>query len=216
MAWEYGGGSNPLIALLLPHVGSLPSEFVERVWGPLRFLPLGWCDKIFRMCRTPSLPLARNTLAGQALDAGATHLLWVDSDTVCESPPDPNEALRLLYLCDAPIAACLYRAKQKTGFNYAAWKKVEGGYAPIKQFTGNWFSVDVTGLHFCLIKREVFEKIPRPWFHWEDPGEISEDFHFFENAKKFGYETRIFAGVRMSHIGALKVKSDGSVSMPEV
>lgn len=216
MAWEIFERKKPKIALLLPHLGNLPSEFVEKVWGPLRWIPLVWCDKMPFMCKTPSLPVARTLLAQQALDAGATHLLWIDSDAVCESPKDPNEALKLLYSCDFPISACLYVAKQKVGFNYAAWKKVEGGYTPISQFSGNWFPVDVTGLHFCLIKREVFEAVPKPWFHWEEDNAVSEDFYFFEQAKKVGYEVRIFSEVRFSHLGDLKVLSNGKVTTRDV
>ena len=221
MAWERERGpvvvsEKPRIALLLPQTGNLPAEFVEKVWGPLRWVPLDWCEKIPRICRVPSLPLARNILAQQALDAGATHLLWVDSDGAMEAPPDPNEALRLLYQCDAPIAACLYRAKQKIGFNYAAWVKTEGGYTPIWQFSGNWFPVDVTGMHFVLIKREVFEAVKKPWFHWEEDEAPSEDFYFFERAKEAGYQVRIFSEVRLSHLGELKVLSDGSVTTRDV
>lgn len=218
MAWEHETvrvSEKPKIALLLPHRESLPAEFVESVWGPLRNVPVAWCDKIPRMCRTPSLPVARNMLAQQALDAGATHLLWVDSDGVMETPQDPNEALRLLYQCDAPIAACLYRAKQKTGFNYAAWNRVPGGYTPIESWTGNWFPVDVTGMHFVLIKREVFEKVPKPWFHWEEESP-SEDFFFYERATEAGYQVRIFSEVKLSHLGELKVLVNGSVTTRDV
>jgi len=219
MAWEHLPSKKfrkPSIALLLPHTGSLPAEFVEKVWGPLRWVPVDWCDKIPLMCRVPSLPLARNILAQQALNAGATHLFWIDSDHVFERPEDPNEALRLLYLCGASIVAGLYRAKQKVGFNYAAWIKIEGGYTPIKEWTGNYIRVDVTGLGCCLIKREVFEKVPKPWFHWEEEDAISEDFYFFEKAKQAGYEVRVFSEVRLSHIGTLKVLSDGKVTTPDV
>ena len=218
MAWEREpsiASEKPRIALLLPHTSTLPAEFVDSIWGPLRHVPVAWCDKIPRMCRVPSLPVARNMLAQQALDAGATHLLWVDSDGVMESPTDPNEALKLLYQCDAPIAACLYRSKQKTGFNYAAWNRVKDGYTPIASWTGNWFPVDVTGMHFVLIKREVFEAVPKPWFHWEEESP-SEDFYFFEKAAKAGYGVRIFSEVKLSHLGELKVLSSGKVTTRDV
>lgn len=222
-AWEHNPTTSvtsltikPKIALLLPHVGNLPSEFVEKVWGPLRWVPLDWCDKMPFMCKVPSLPLARNILAQQALDAGATHLLWIDSDAVIETPQDANLALKMLYELDYPISACLYVAKQKVGFNYASWKKVEGGYTPISQFSGNWFPVDVTGLHFCLIKRNVFEKVSRPYFHWEEEDAVSEDFYFFEKAKKVGYEVRIFSEVRLSHIGIFKLSADKTITTLDV
>jgi hypothetical protein len=150
------------------------------------------------------------------LNAGATHLFWLDSDHVFENPQNPNEALRLLYMCDAPIAAGLYRSKQKAGFNYAAWVKTDKGYTPIQSWTGNWVRVDVTGLGCCLVKREVFEKVPKPWFHWEEEDAVSEDFFFFEKARAAGYEARIFSEVRLSHLGDLKVLSDGGVTTRDV
>jgi len=132
-----------------------------------------------------------------------------------ETPLDPNEALRLLYERDVPIAACIYRSKQKAGFFNAAWIKTPGGYTPVDSWTGNWFPVDVTGMHFVLIKREVFEKVPKPWFSWET-GPPSEDFYFFEKAKEAGYEIRIFSEVRLSHLGELKVLSTGEVTTRDV
>ena len=226
MAWEHdiapsatsltAKTAKPKIALCLPYTEALSPEFVEKVWGPLRWIPLEWCDKIPFMCKTQSLPMARNILSQQALDANCTHLLWVDSDSVIENPPDANQALKMLYQCDAAISACLYRAKQKQGFNYAAWKKQGDGYTPIQSWTGNWFPVDVTGLHFCLIKREVFEKVSKPYFHWEEDTAVSEDFYFFEKAKQVGYDVWIFSEVRLSHLGALKVLSNGKVTTRDV
>jgi len=216
MAWEYTEEKKVYIAILLPHTGNLPSEFVEKTWGPLRFKSVEWCDKLPLMCRVPSLPLARNILAQKALDAGVDYLFWIDSDHVFEKPEDPNEALKFLYLCDSPIVAGLYRAKQKTGFGYAAWIRVREGYTPIQEWTGNFITVDVTGLGCCLIKREVFEKIPKPWFSWEREDAVSEDFYFFEKAKEVGYEVKIFTDVRLSHIGTLKVKIDGEVTTLDI
>lgn len=214
MAWEHL--KKPKIAVLLPHQGTLPSEFVEKVWGPLRFQAVAWCDKLPLICRVPSLPLARNVLAQQALDGGIDYLFWIDSDHVFETPQDPNEALRLLYQCNAPIACGLYRAKQRIGLNYAAWMKAEGGYIPIQSWTGNWIRVDVTGFGCALIKAEVFRAVKPPWFHWEEANAPSEDFYFWERAAKAGYEVRILTDCKLSHIGVLKVKTDGSVTTLDV
>ena len=215
MAWEQESlVDKPRIAILLPYRQSLYAQFVESIWGPLRFIGVPWCDKIPKMSDAVSLPLARNALVEAALELDVTHLLWLDSDGVMETPEDPNEAMRILYKCDAPIAACLYVAKQASGFNYAAWMKAPEGYTPIVgwQEGTNWISVSATGLHFCLIKREVFENVPKPWFHWNETGKPSEDFYFFEKAKEAGYEVRIRTDVRLSHLGVLKVRSDKRIT----
>ena len=64
-------------------------------------------------------------------------------------------------------------------------------------------------------KREVFEKIPYPYFKW-DKESPSEDFYFCQKAIEHGYEIRVFTDVKCSHIGMLKVKSDGSFSTLDV
>jgi len=213
MAWETNSQKKPLIAVLLPYTGSLPTEFVQRTWLPLH-TAIPWAIKQSFPCRVPSLPLARNALVKKALETTAEYFLWVDSDAIPESPTDPNESLRMLYECNAPIAACLYVAKQREGFNYAAWvhAKEKRGYLPIESWTGNWIEVAVTGMHFVLIKREVFEKVPKPWFHWEMEDESSEDFYFYEKANKAGYKVHIFTDVKFSHIGTLKLHTDKKIT----
>jgi hypothetical protein len=231
MAWNEANpqGKKPVIGMLLPYQTIFTSEFVMKTFIPLH-TPLPWCDKKLFMSKAPSLPLVRNTLAQQALENGCDYLLWIDSDVIPESPTDVNEALRMLYSCNAPIAACLYRAKQITGFHYAAWIKrdkvaplpqdanpqMKIGYVPMQSWTGNWVTVDVTGMSFTLIKREVFEKTPKPWFHWDLPDERSEDFYFFDKAAQSGFPIGILTDVKFSHIGTLKVLTSGEIKMLEV
>jgi intein/homing endonuclease len=64
-------------------------------------------------------------------------------------------------------------------------------------------------VHNCMIKREVFEKVEAPWFVWNDIGENSEDFYFFEKARQAGYGTKVMTEIKLSHIGDLVVTFDG-------
>lgn len=228
------GGIKPTIAIAMPHIATWSAEFVEAMWNPLKSLPLPWCHKIYFLCRVPSLPTARNTLVQEFLKTKADYILWLDSDMMPEEPTDPNVALQMLYNAlqetGEHIAAGLYRAKQVHGFNYAAWQetaKPDGSptFTPLMEWPSNinWFSVDVTGLGFCLMKRKVFEdmaaagygKPGKQFFHWEDPNSMSEDFYMFSKARKeFGYKAWIFTRVRLSHMGGLVVKTDEMVKCP--
>lgn len=219
MAWE-NKGSKTKVALCFPHRGTFEPAFVESIYGPLRYRIVDFCDKLVIPGGSPyGLVVARNALAKQALDMGADYILWADSDMILEQPADANEALQIMLSFNVPIVSGVYMAKQAQGFGYCIWVKAQGesawavhGYESVPQWTGNWFNVDVVGLGWCLIRREVFEKVPQPWFHWDTEDEPSEDFHFFEKARKAGYEVKVFSDIKLSHIGKFKIKSDRTVT----
>lgn len=220
----------PKVAVCIPFNGNWIPEWVERMYLPLMYQPINWCQKLAFLTRVPSISVARNTLIEQALNINADYALFVDTDVVMEQPSDPNAALSQLYQTinktkdtnspnykDARIVSGLYRAKQKTGYSYAMWLKNQGtGFVPIANWQGNWLSVDVVGMGFTLIDLKVFKDIPKPWFVWNEPNSISEDFFFCRLAKEHGYDVRVFTDVKLSHLGTLKVKTDATIIVPEV
>lgn len=217
--------NTPKIAIAIPYNGKFEPEWVEKTWRHLRCTPLNWCTKIVFYSKVPSLPVARDSLVNQALQTDCHYVFFLDSDMIFETPEDPNVALDTLYQCmnkdpnskEGKIVSGLYRAKQKQGFGWAAWMKVhEKGFTPIQNWTGNWIKIDATGLGCCLIDMCIFRNIPKPWFYWEVQGDISEDFYFFQLAAKFGYDTHLFTDVKLSHLGGLKVKSDGTIVIADM
>jgi len=228
MAWEVTEQTKPFVEICVPHWGKVDLEWVEKTYSPLRWFAQQDFDKHTNLLRgILNLDTERNELVKEALkNPKATHFLFLDTDIIVEEPSDPNQALRMLLLCDAPIASGIYRARGKSHyvpklrtFTYAMWTKNRkgDGYLPVGGWTEgtNWIKVDAIGLGFCLIKREVFEKIPYPWFKWDKPSP-SEDFYFCELLQKHSYEIRVLTDVKCSHIGMLKVKPDGIVITLEV
>jgi len=230
------------MAVLFPHRGLWHAEFVEATWKPLTMARLDWCDKNFHLCRVPSLPNARNTLVQQFLNGTDEYCLWIDEDMIVETPTmkmgevelgDPNRAMYLLYQAlkesGESIATGLYRAKQKHGFHYAIWNAVtkpdgEIGFQHIQKWNppeANWFSVDVTGLGFCVMHRRVFEALrdagygtnEKPFFHWEHPGSRSEDFDMLMKARELGFKTWCLTDVKLSHMGQLVVETGGEAGL---
>lgn len=218
MAWEEAKSPQirgiPHICLLVPHFGNVSLEWVETTYGSLRFIPQPDFAKSNRLSRgILNLDIERNELVKYALeDKTVTHFLWLDTDCLIESPKDANQAVRMLLACNTDIVSGLYRAKKSKGdYPYAMWMKNPNGigYFGINKWTGNYINVDVLGLGFCLMRREVFEQIPSPWFVWGSPSP-SEDFTFFEKAKQHGYEARVFTEVKLSHVGTMKVICDST------
>lgn len=210
------------VCVLIPHWGSVQLEWVNSTYAPLIFIPQSDFAKSHRISRGIfNLDSHRNVLIKAALeDKTVTHILFLDSDVVVESPADPNQALRILLSLNVPIVSALYRAKKAKGiYPYAMWAlnpSGGAGYIDIPTWTGNWLSVGAVGFGFILFKREVFEKTPYPWCEWHEPPNPSEDFWACEKFRKAGFEIKVFTDVKLSHIGTMKVKIDGSVHVLDV
>ena len=188
--------------------------------APLLYAPCDWCDRVQNMARGVPLPVARDQLAEILVaDKTISHILWVDSDNVCSSPPNPWDAAKMLYDRNEAIVSGLYRAKQKEGFNYAMWMDAhlpdKQGFLPIISWTGNWLQVDTVGMGFMLVQRRVYETLPRPWHPWPTPSP-SEDFNFCVAARKAGFSVNVFTDVKLRHLGELGVNPDGTASVLEV
>lgn len=157
----------------------------------------------------------REKLAQEALEWGADALLWIDSDMRF-----PADTLEILLSRDVPIvgvnattrrepvlptAMNLKIDKANPGEPKHVWSKIESrDKKGIEQVTAVGFGV-------TLVRREVFEKIPKPWFDiiWTDHGNvIGEDVAFC--VKALENEIPVFVDHELSmHIGHTGTKTFG-------
>jgi hypothetical protein len=161
----------------------------------------------------------REKLAQEALEWGADQVLWIDSDQ--RFPADTLEILqaRQVPICGVnattrrepilPTALNLKIEREmlngKPGDPKQVWHKVESrGKKGVEQVTAVGFAV-------TLVNREVFEKIPRPWFDviWTDHGNvIGEDVTFCVRCME--NDIPVFVDHELSmHIGHIGVKTFG-------
>lgn len=161
----------------------------------------------------------REKLAQEALEWGADQVLWIDSDQ--RFPADTLEILqaRQVPICGVnattrrepilPTALNLNIEREmlngKPGEPKQVWHKVESrGKKGVEQVTAVGFAV-------TLVNREVFEKIPRPWFDviWTDHGNvIGEDVTFCVRCME--NDIPVFVDHELSmHIGHIGVKTFG-------
>jgi len=152
----------------------------------------------------------------------ASHLLFLDSDIICAS-----NACRKLLSHDKEIISGLYFQRGSMQFpiihKYAGNRRINGklrpAFAPILAPVYDYLSkkclphigityvtlegsdglikVGGSGAGFLLVKREVFEKMPFPWFSFEAGG---EDLYFFDKARKHGFETWADMSVLLGHL----------------
>ena len=128
--------------------------------------------------------LNRDSIVQMAFDTGCTHLLQVDSDMMML--PD---SINKLLAHDLDIVGCNYN-------------KTTVPPEPIIKdgFNGKVSSVPFVPTGFLLVKMDVFKKIGKPWFSFDDGAE-SEDVYFCDKAIKNGYKVYCDPNVQVGHLG---------------
>ena len=225
--------ANRLLAVLIPHTGSMSSEWALM----LREMPLPQGSQVF-MSRGMPIDVTRDSMVKTVLDLGFEWIFFLDSDVIL-----PKDALQNLISHNLPLVSGLYKAKKPNGFFWAAWMKgktPEGkeAFVPIASWTDRLFQVDVIGCGCMLINRKVFEgiraKTDLPFFLWSkdrDPqllkklnipstlmpvmGEISEDFWFCLLAHHCGFPVVADGNVLCGHLATVKI-TDKTVTLPGV
>ena len=162
----------------------------------------------------------REKLASEALEWGADQLLWIDSDQ--RFPANTLEVLQARQVSMIGVNATTRREPilptalnlkieremlngKPDGEPYQVWHKVESrGKKGIEQVTA-------VGFACTLVSKEVFEKVPRPWFDviWTDHGNvIGEDVTFCVRCMENDIPVWVDHELSM-HIGHIGVKTFG-------
>lgn len=197
--------SEPVVGICVPSFDQLHADFWFDFSGMLIWtltkneipLSIGMHNH-----RLSVLPVVRNRLVRDAINSGATHVLFLDSDM--RFPPDT--LLRLLsHDKDIVAANCVLRA-----FPTRATAWADGAHVFTDAGMDGLQEVDSIGTAVMLIKTDVFRKMPKPWFYFqprpEDPNEaLGEDQYFCAKAKECGFKVHIDHGLSHSvaHVGTL-------------
>lgn len=150
---------------------------------------------------------ARNEIVETFLsDPEATHLLFVDADTV-----PPMDSLDKLLAHDLPIVSAITPIieydkdrKNDSGGFYKKWNCVGMDEKFVEPNTG-LVPIKGAGSSLILIKREVFEKMPKPWYRWlheDDRGkevEVGEDIHFIIKSLALGFKPMADTNIIAQH-----------------
>lgn len=130
----------------------------------------------------------RQELAQASLDAGATHIIFIDADMRF-----PKDAIFKLLMAGKDIVAANY-CTRKLPLNSVAFaddttqERVYSG----PDDTGLQ-AVAAVGMGLMAIRAEVFQKMPKPWFHihYQNGVYSGEDIWFCRGAREMGFEVFI-------------------------
>ncbi len=139
-----------------------------------------------------------------------THLFWLDDDVV-----PPLDVIPKLLEANLPFVSGIYLAKKPLGQRgLAAWMAAPnkpGNYVPIDLVQSQRYAMcDVVGFGCAMVSRMVFERMSKPWFLWEAPPGISEDFYFCEKMyKELHVKPVLDMECKCGHIGTFIVDVEG-------
>jgi len=167
--------------------------------------------KIYAMGLTENMVVdwARNALAREAVDKTNiytgkkfTHFLWLDADHTFN--PDLACCLARHFdknFVDAVTAIYYARSGPTLPVVFVQDKDCEDEHKhfPILDMAPTLCEVDAIGFGACLMKRDIFERVPEPWFtiDWR----AGEDIAFCVKARKHGIRFFADGGYKLGHIG---------------
>lgn len=192
-----------------------PISIPEPKWiqSTINMVAYSWMQglRIYQMGMTERMVVdwARNFLAKQAIEhvneytgKKFTHLLWLDADHVFNPDLacilarhflDPNiDAISALYYSRSGATLPVVYVKDKSEDEYKHY--------PLIEVPPTLCEVDAYGFGACMMKREVFEKVPEPWFTIDY--RAGEDIAFCVKAKKYGIRFFLDGQYKLGHIGA--------------
>ena len=125
----------------------------------------------------------RNIMVQNALDnPETTHILFVDDDQMF-----PADSIHQLARHDLPIvAANIVRKESNPRTNAKKIGSTDCLYT-LPDSTG-LEEVEFVGTGMMLIKREVFEKLKKPYFFYDVRNNVGEDVNFCRKARAKGYK----------------------------
>lgn len=193
------------LAICTPTTGTVRIEWTESLVNVVKNVLRDPYNKIkdvklFFFCSSV-IPKNRNNIVNHALKWGATHLLFIDDDMRF-----PVEVFKAIWKQrDLPIIAanCIKR-KYPIEYMGTGWDDKEVSSTGKEGLE----EVRFTGFSFIMIKREVFEKIPKPWFAFPYMKELddygTEDYFFMSLAHLHGYPTVVYHDISqlIQHIGS--------------
>jgi hypothetical protein len=126
-----------------------------------------------------------------------THFLWLDDDHVF----NPDLALALARHASLDMVSALYYSRSKPLPVVYVKDHSDDPYKhyPLIEVPPALVEVHAVGFGALLMRREVLERVPEPWFTIDSRG--GEDIVFCVHARRHGVRVWLEGGYKLGHIG---------------
>lgn len=137
----------------------------------------------------------RNTLAQRAIDRGSYWIWFISEDHSFEPDVvsmllsrDKQITVPVVLSTTAPVRALAYRGVSRASRPLPI--QLDGVVGP-----GTLVEIDAATTSGMLIRRAVFEALPKPWF----PNEVNDEIAFCDTARAHGFEPYLDTSSRLGN-----------------
>lgn len=131
-----------------------------------------------------------------------THLFWLDDDHIFNA-----DMLCYLARHDKDVVSAVYYGRVGRHLPVVYVKDTTADkykHFPIVELPETLCEVDAIGFGACLMRRDVLDRMPEPWFTFA-PGGVGEDVYFCVHAKQAGIKIWCDGSYTVGHIGEPQV-----------
>lgn len=117
-----------------------------------------------------------------------------------EFPPD---TLKKLWEDNKPVVAAIYKSRNDPRHPFCLMMEKEKGKGVTYVQPSNFNelgTVDVCGMGFMLVRKEVFDKIEKPFFEFGDNSYYNSDRCFCRKLRKHGFKVWVDPRARIGHL----------------
>lgn len=180
----------------VPHTGQFPFQTAYAMLMMQSKYPVEWL-----LIGQSLIYDSREMMAEKMLKDGYDYLFFLDSDM---EPPD--DIIPRLMAHDKPIVSAAAH-KRMPPCNPAFYKRCSPGYTEVyHDYPKGLLEVEGVGMACALIRREVFEQTPKPWFFpMPDTG---EDLAFCIRAREAGFKMYVDTNIICGHVTSFPVTEE--------
>lgn len=177
----------------IPHTGMFPYQFVNAFPLMIATSMKSGIGIEYELRGHSLVYDAREQAAKYFLESDCDYMLFLDSDMV----PPADMLIKLIRHDKSIVSALAFR--RVPNYEPCIFKNDMEFYL---DYPKDLIEVTGVGMACTLIKKEVFEKVPQPWF---TPTAIGEDLSFCKRATDAGYKIFCDTNLICGHVGSYEV-----------
>ncbi len=194
------------LLIAIPCMDTVPVDFMKSLLRLTQKLTADGVDYEVAIESGTLVYMARDRLAGKAVNQRFTHVLWLDSDMVFEP-----EIVEDLQFCGQDFVTGIAHGRRKP-FTSCLFKNIDLNHLELwklEDYPAEAFEVAGCGMACCLMSTEVIKQVMINCGTAFNPiMQYGEDISFCKRAHDLGFKIYAEPAVRLGHIAHIAIYPD--------